>query len=374
MSKRVLIVQESLHQYRVPLFVGLRDQLDRRGVHLDVAHGLAVAEVGARKDEGSLDWSLPLRNRRLHLGGRAVVWQPVYGMAGDYDLVIVEQASRLLVNYPLITRQRRRTGSGQVALWGHGRTYTRRHTGPGEWLKRQLTRRGSWFFAYTRGGADHVVRTGYDPNRITVVENSVDTAEMAAVRIDQDLRSRVAEQLSVDPQWTCLFVGSLDESKRLPFLLQAGASIHSRLSGFRLVIAGDGPLRSSIEEAERRLPWLRYVGRADARRKVELASVTRAMLVPGRVGLVSVDAFVLGLPLVTTRWPWHAPEFEYVEHGVNGLVTPDDVEHYADGVADLLGDGARLDRLRAGCRAAAERYSIERMTDNFATGITAALA
>jgi glycosyltransferase involved in cell wall biosynthesis len=89
---------------------------------------------------------------------------------------------------------------------------------------------------------------------------------------------------------------------------------------------------------------------------------------------VSVDSFVLGTPIVTTDWPWHAPEFEYLMPGRNAVVTPDDVQAYADGVAALLRDPARVDELRRGCAEAAPRYAVEQMVDRFAVGTLRALA
>ena len=43
-----------------------------------------------------------------------------------------------------------------------------------------------------------------------------------------------------------------------------------------------------------------------------LGRVASYMVIPGRVGLVAVDALALGLPVVTTDFPHHAPEVEYL--------------------------------------------------------------
>jgi hypothetical protein len=50
-----------------------------------------------------------------------------------------------------------------------------------------------------------------------------------------------------------------------------------------------------------------------------------------------------------------------------------DPEEYAAAVTDLLSDDARLQRLRAGCRAAANVYTLEAMVDRFAGGVVEAL-
>ena len=100
------------------------------------------------------------------------------------------------------------------------------------------------------------------------------------------------------------------------------------------------------------------------------------MLNPGLVGLSVLDAFALGLPMVTCDLPYHSPEIEYLVDGENGLVLAADTSaaEYGDNVAALMNDSDRLNRLSAGALASAEQYTVEEMVDRFATGILTALA
>jgi glycosyltransferase involved in cell wall biosynthesis len=93
------------------------------------------------------------------------------------------------------------------------------------------------------------------------------------------------------------------------------------------------------------------------------------MLMPGRVGLCAVDSFALRTPVVTTNWPWHAPEFEYLENGRNAVVTPDDPMAYASAVQELLNDRSRLASLREACRRDAAHYTIDGMAARFCDGL-----
>ena len=79
--------------------------------------------------------------------------------------------------------------------------------------------------------------------------------------------------------------------------------------------------------------------------------------------------------MVTTDVPYHSPEIDYLEDGVNGAVVleSDSVQAYADRVVRLLRDGDERELLIAGCRAAAARYSVENMAERFADGVVAAL-
>lgn len=68
---------------------------------------------------------------------------------------------------------------------------------------------------------------------------------------------------------------------------------------------------------------------------------------------------------------WGArPELAYLRHGVNGIMTVNDVGAYRSAVVALLRDEAERVRLGSGCRLSAERYTLENMVQRFAEGIT----
>ena len=115
--------------------------------------------------------------------------------------------------------------------------------------------------------------------------------------------------------------------------------------------------------------WLRYEGPQFGGDKVACLSMAQVCLNPGLVGLGILDAFCAGLPMITTDLPVHSPEIEYLDPGVNGLMTPPRAADYADGVLALLRDPPRLAAMRAAARAAAERFSIETMVGNFSAGV-----
>lgn len=361
MSARVLIVQESLPQYRVPLFTRLRDLLAGHGVHLDVAHGQPSMTVGARRDGGTLDRSLLLHNRRLQVGGRAVVWQPVYRVSAGYELVVVEHASRLLVNYALLARQRR--GGPRVALWGHGRG---RPEGTsvlgrlGGTARNGISRLPHWWFPYTERGAARIRGFGFPAERITVLQNAADTswAEHATA-------ARVPGR--------CVFIGGLYPGKGVDLLVAAADRVAARHPAFTMVIVGDGPDRAQVDAWARDRPYLRIAGPLFGPEKAQELAAAELVLAPSMVGLAVLDSFAAGAPMVTTDTPGHGPEIEYLEHGRNGWIVPAGVESFADTVLTLLDRPDLLTAARAACSADAGRYSIDTMADRFTAGILAAL-
>lgn len=309
------------------------------------------------------------------------MWQRISSRVAAADVVVVEQALRNLGTYPLLLKQRwaRLAGtSPRVALWGHGRTYTKPVSRLETAAKGVVTREASWFFAYTEGGAAHLADRGYPRERITVLHNSVDTLSLTRTRElaetpgtpEHAEAAALRERHRLRRGRTALFLGGLDASKRIPFLLDCVRRVTEILPDFRLVVAGDGTDRLLVDTAASS-PGSAVVplGHTTGRQAALLGAVSDIMLMPGRVGLCAVDSFALRTPIVTTAWPWHAPEFEYLRNGENAVVTPDDPASYANAVRALLENPVQLHVLQANCGESAETYSIDAMAARFCEGL-----
>lgn len=373
--RSVLVVQWYVPRYRVSFYEGLRAALAEREVDLQLAYGVPERRQAARSDAVQLPWATPMTTTVLRFAGRSLEWRSLAGLQDQPDLVVVEQALKNVETYRFLARRAR--GGAPVALWGHGRTRTKRHSRLEHYAKEALTRRADWFFAYTSSGGDDARAAGVPAERITVVQNASDTRTLARAR-----RAVTEEQVAVfrathglTAGRTCLFLGGLDGSKRLPLLLHASRLLHQTFPEFRLVVAGDGPARSTVEDEARRSTYLTYLGPVFGDDRAVLGAAADLLVMPGRAGLAVLDGFALGLPVVTSRWPFHPPEIEYVEHGRNAWVVGDaGPAAYASAITTLLNNGELLDRLRTGASAACERYTVEEMVRRFADGVVSALA
>jgi glycosyltransferase involved in cell wall biosynthesis len=351
----VLIAQRHLPEYRRPFFADLECELARRGI----------------------DFQLVTRTTQISIGSRKLVWQPCREQALAADLVIVEQASRLLLNYWLLLQQRR--GRTRVAFWGHGANLAHSEASRlGEAVKRRVSRWPHWWFAYTEGSKHRMAELGYPDERITVVQNAISTEGLRQLSKDAKTAELAAYRsaLGVLPDSTALFLGRLVPKKRLDFLLTAVDRIREAEPRFVLLVAGDGPGRAALEEAAARRPHLRVLGRLDAHDKVLALRSTSVMLLPASVGLAILDGFALGLPLITLAAQDHGPELEYLTPGVNGVLLPagSGPDEYASSVLELLGDADRLNRLARGAAETASRITMGEMVRRFSAGIEQALA
>ena len=365
---RVVILQEYIPSYRVPFFTMLRDKASAHDIEIVVASGDPRAEQSLRGDAAWLEWFTPIKQRELSLFGRRIVFRYTRAAVAGADLLILEQARRNIDAYfRLVSRGK---AGPSIALWGHGKDYTRPPKLFDLFLRRWLTLRADWFFAYTNGGASAVESIRFPPRRITVVQNSIDTVALArefkGINPGDDNLRRVEEDLHGK---TAIFLGALDDSKRLPFLRDACLLAHQLDPEFRLIIVGDGPLRSEVQVWASTFTWLHYAGSAQSHEKASLLAVSQVIAMPGAVGLVAVDSFAVGRPVITTEWSWHGPEFEYLDHGRNAIITENETTAYGIALLEALTNKTALTLMSRECVRDSKIYTVEAMTDNFLAGI-----
>ncbi|MBT1002784.1 glycosyltransferase family 4 protein [Paenarthrobacter sp. DKR-5] len=369
---KVAIIHPWFPQYREAFFTKLLSELAVRGILLRIYYGETPPEWSARGDSLTPEMATRLPTRFFRIGSKDLVYKSLrkFDHDGPFDLVIVEQAVRNLETYLLMAKYAKR----KIAFWGHGKTYTVAVGPLQEKLKRRITMRSSWFFAYTPGGAQTLTDIGYPASRITTVMNSIDTEELS--RSTQEIGEEEVEDFRETHGLTgrtALFMGGLDASKRLPFLIAAADVLAQNEPDFRLLVIGEGSERRIIDDAIRSRPWLVYLGRAQGKEKALALAASDTIAMPGRVGLVAVDSFVAGRPIVTTNWPFHAPEFEYLVSGYNSCICENSVEAFSKSLQTVLYDDTLRARLRRGARESAEMYTVDNMVGRFAQGIEEAL-
>lgn len=364
---KVCIVQRRLTHYRVPLFAQLREVLAARDIELELLVGHGTSNEEKKQDAGTLPWAKQIPTR-YWLGGR-LCWQVLGQHLEGIELLIVTQENKLLQNHLLMLAPRR----FKLAFWGHGANLQSDNpTGFKERFKRWTTTRVDWWFAYTQMSANLVKSAGFPGRRITVLNNAVDTSELYRQRqsIMPEETYHLRESLGLGAGRVGVFVGSLYADKRLAFLFAAAESIRCEVPDFNLLIVGDGPERDRVQAQCDLHPWMRWVGARFGREKAAYVSMAQVMLNPGLVGLGILDAFVYGVPMLTTDCGIHSPEIAYLESGVNGVMTANDLSAYVEAVVNLLRNPRDLEALQAGCAASAQEYTVENMVRRFAEGVT----
>lgn len=371
--KRLLVVQPYVPAYRVPLFRALRRELSYRNVELILVAGRSQGLLKQRDDDRSeIEADYIASSRSIVIGSKTLNWRNIAPIIRsiDPDVAVLEQAIKNIELYQLMTSSWI-SKRFQVGMWGQGRTFSTSQNRMERHAKDWVTMRSDWFFAYTQEGGDYVVQRGFDPDRVSVLNNTIDTEGLRT-----QIRSISVEELShfcgrygLTEGHTGLFIGGVDSSKGIEFLVDASRVIAAHDPRFRLVVVGSGSMSDWVKEQRDSGAPIICVGRLEGREKAIALKACDLMLIPEWVGLVAVDSLVAGRPIATTSHSSHSPEFAYLRDHENAFVFEHDVDSYANGVLAILSDRRRLERVSAQAERESHKYSIADMAERFACGV-----
>src|SRR6202158_4163281 len=341
-SARVLIIQSQIKQYRVPFFDHLHQTLALDNISLRVAYSDPSRNEEKKGDNQDLPASYGVKVKSFRFLREAIFYQPLLLEILAADMIVVEQASKHLLNYLLLLLSA--LGAKKVAFWGHGRNCQRPGQGLAEWLKNITLNRVDWWFAYTDRTARYLIGQGVTLTKITSVQNSVDAdafrKECSAFSRAELQKTR--SQLGIDESAkVALFCAGITREKLPEFLIHSARPIRRELPNFELLVVGGGPEQGIIEAAARDSSFIHFVGPQFGREKALYFRIADAFLMPGPLGLAILDAFSAGLPVVTSTAPFHGPEIDYLEEGRNGLVTPLEIGAYTRADRKSVVEGKR---------------------------------
>lgn len=368
---KIIIIIKWVSHYRFSFYESLKKQLWLKGIELDVIYGEPISELDRKKkDWVDISWGKKINNVKII--NDEIIWQPVLSEIKNADLIIVEQANKLLLNYYL--QFKRLFSSQKIAFWGHGRNFQVSNnffSRLKEKVKKILIHHIDWWFAYNNFCAIEIELSGYPKTKITRVENAIDTAEIKEISLsikEKDLLN-FKNQFKINGSNIGVYCGGMFVKKRIPFLLSSAIEIKKRISDFELVFIGGGLGQKDVEDAVKTYSWIHYTGPLFGKDKIIAMMTAKIYLMPGLIGLGVLDAFAIGLPVLTTDYEFHSPEISYVEHGKNGIVSKNNKPSYIYAVSEVLLNDDLLKKLKKGSKLSSEKYTVENMTKNFSEGI-----
>ncbi|WP_090673105.1 glycosyltransferase [Aureimonas jatrophae] len=206
---------------------------------------------------------------------------------------------------------------------------------------RQAVRDLDALVCVSRTAADSFVAAGIDPARIHAIANGVDPSpplrERAAVRHDLGLPSDAT---------ALLVVARMTEQKGHGVLLDALAGLRERHPDLVCLLAGDGPLRATLQDRAGAIGLgrtVRFLGERDD--VADLMAAADCLVLPSLfegLPLVVLEAMAAGLPVVATRIGGTSEAVE--DNGTGWLAEPGDAASLRETLALALADRAELAR------------------------------
>ncbi len=369
---KVTIIYRTIPQYRLEFYNLLKEGLEKKDIKLELVYGNNAFK--GRDDEVRAEWATYKRNFTLNIYRLYIIWQPCLKEVRDSDLVIVEQANKLLFNYYLILR--RIFLKKKFAFWGHGINLQISRTNIFNRFKLTYINRASWWFAYTEGIKTFLINHGVDKKKITVVQNSIDTKSLNNLynSITANEVMALKEKYRIkQSDHVFIYCGALSKEKNIQFLITACDELELKGYQFKLFIVGNGPLKGFVDKSSVERKWLIYVGPQFDRSKALYFKASDIFLLPGAVGLAILDSFAFETPLITMEYKFHGPEFEYIINGYNAVVSEENLTDYVAKIEELLLDSPKIKLLKEAAKLMIKKYNVQSMVDNFIDGIERAL-
>jgi glycosyltransferase involved in cell wall biosynthesis len=213
-----------------------------------------------------------------------------------------------------------------------------------------------------------VLRAGYPAGRVLTLHDAVDTATFSPDRVQAGARVREELRCTEDHLLVCA-VGRLSPEKGHGFLLDAFREVIAVVPEARLVLVGEGSLRSHLQAQATGLGLSDHVIFAGYRDDVEAIIAASDLLVMPSLregfGDPIIEAMALSRPVIASRV---GGIVETVRDGETALlVPPGDPDALALATVNLLRDPQARERMGLqGQQVALREFSIGRLADGLA--------
>jgi glycosyltransferase involved in cell wall biosynthesis len=347
---RLALQQRVIPAYRVPFFDLLAESCDG-GLTLFAGQPLLVESIATANQLASAEY-VPTKNRHFRDPQSAMFlcWQE--GMidwleAQDPDALIVEANPRYLSTRQAIRWMK--TQRRHVLGWGLGAP---RSGNPIElYFRINFLRSLDGVIAYSRRGANEYRSLGL--RNVFVAYNAVSPRP----------RQVPLERQQKDTP-TVLFVGRLQERKRIDILLRGCASLPPALQP-RLVIIGDGPAISDLQSLARGVyPQAEFIGAKHGPELAPFFNTADLFALPGTGGLAVQEAMTYGLPVIVAQGDGTQDDLVRPENGWQ--VPPGDQAAFTTTLQKALSDVKLLRQMGAeSYRIVAVEINLEAMVEAF---------
>lgn len=354
-SGRVGIVQRVLPRYRASFFDLLARQIEG---------GLSVFAGQPRPDEAipSADKLAVAKWQQVHnvhffSGSLYACFQPgLTDWLNDWnpDALIVEANPRYL-STPAAVRWMH-AHKRPVIGWGLGAPALR---GPLASFRARFLKQFDALISYSQTGAAEYRALGFPADRVFVAPNSATLKP----------KNEPAQRKNADKP-IVLYVGRLQERKRIDSLLRACAALPSKLQP-GLQIVGDGPALADLRTLAATIyPKTEFAGQRFGAELDTYFDQADLFVLPGTGGLAVQQAMAHGLPVIVAEGD--GSQEDMVRPGNGWLLPTGDDAALQAALTDALSDMPRLRKMGAvSFQLVQQTFNLENMADAFVDALNA---
>ena len=202
--------------------------------------------------------------------------------------------------------------------------------------------------------------------RIEVITNAIKLASFREKDELKCLEIRKKYNLKEDDK-IILFVGRIAQEKNIDKIIKAFAAIKRKgVMGVKLVIVGSGLALEGLKELAvsirvgKDVIFTGNVDYKDVKHYYKIGYTFATTSITEVNPLTIIESLASGLPVLAVRAPWAVDIFT---DGVDGLLTDNDVEQFANALEKLIREPELREKLSQGALKTSEQYSIDTISE-----------
>lgn len=334
---KVMIVQHSFPHYRVPFWKAFSSHPK---IDLTSVHGTNHFDSPGTVAQYNVTEKMPFRvisgeitGQRIF--GKTVLWHKpaVKLLRMEYFDVIIHLFETKFLSLGKMRKVQKKRG-GKFILWGIGGSLKK--TPFLDIFRRSIAKKADAIVFYAEANRQRYISMGLNPEKLFVAQNSIDLKPINDAIKQWDItkinKFKNVNGLNKGP--VLLSVGRLMRRKRLDLLLQVVKYLRMDFPNIKVVLIGEGPEESKLQEMSRKLKIQHhtfFTGRIIGEANLAPWFLSSDLVVaPGQIGHLANHSHAYGIPLVTSdNRASQGPEIDIMIPGVTG-------ENYDDGNVDSL--------------------------------------
>jgi glycosyltransferase involved in cell wall biosynthesis len=204
---------------------------------------------------------------------------------------------------------------------------------------------------------DRLEVLGVSGERITIIPNGIDLKRISGIENDGKKKPADLESKTYD----IIFAGRLIKEKNVDLLIKAVALLKADFPDIRCCIVGDGPEKAALVELAKKTGVygsVEFAGFQEYGTLIGKIKNSKVLVLPSSregFGMVVIEAFACGVPVVTVRAKYNAAQ-GLVENGVDGLVAEPDSREIAKAVKEIIGKNSDYGEISKAAFRKAEKY------------------
>lgn len=163
-----------------------------------------------------------------------------------------------------------------------------------------------------------------------------------------------------------LFVGRLNEQKRVDRLLRVWAKVEKKLTDWNLVVVGEGDARDQYEDFARSLQLknVQYLGKVNSTEEMKRSKIVAMVSSHEGFGMTLVEGMAVGT--VPMAFDSYEALQDIVDDGVNGYcIRPWDYEDFARKIVALAKDDDLWRKLSSNAKTAVKKFDVSTIVDKW---------